>query len=226
LGRRPRLGRGPLAAVAGVVVGGLLAGCGGGSPTGAPAPVATPLPGPSPTPATTTFLHLRQEGGDVATYRIDTATGRLQLALTQRLGDFHGLAADPGGRHVYLAYGPRSFSESSSRDASVVLHEVDPTGRLLPVSEASSHPWPASPGSCTFGEWGWAWLSASAGRAWGLWGYRFGGGCQQSRYVGVTHAVGTDARLGPAVTAELGYEFGGAALDPGADVIYRSHYAG
>ncbi len=214
------------AAVVSVLVGGLLVGCGGGPSPGAPTPAGTPAPGPSPTPTTTTFLHLRQESGDVATYRIDVATGRLQLALTQRLGDLHGLAADPGGRYVYLAYGPRSRSASSREDASIVLHEVEPTGALRPVSEASSRPWPASLGSCTFGDWGWTWLSASTGRAWGLWGYRFGGGCQHERYVGVTHAVGADGQLGPAVVADLGYEFGGAALDPAADVIYRSHYAG
>jgi hypothetical protein len=217
------------AAVVGIVVAGLLVGCGGppaGTPTPIVTPIVTPTPGPSPTPATTSFLHLRREGGEVATYRIDAGTGRLQLALTQRLGDFHGLAADPAGRYVYLAYGPRSLAESSREDASIVLHEVDPTGRLLPRSEASSRPWPASPGSCTFGEWGWKWLSASAGRAWGLWAYRFGGGCQHDRFIGVTHAVGTDGRLGPAVVGDLGYEFGGAALDPDADVIYRHHYAG
>jgi len=218
--------RWPMAAL-GVLVGGLLAGCGGGGSSPATStPVVTPTPGPSPSPVTTSFLHLRQEGGDIATYRIDATTGRLQLALTQRLGDAHALAGDPGGRYVYLAYGPRSRSESSNQDASIVLHEVDVTGGLLPLSEASSRPWPASPGSCTFGTWGWSWLSASAGRAWGLWKYRFGGGCQHDRYIGVTHAVGTDGQLGPAVTGDLGYEFSGAALDPGADVIYRPHYAG
>ena len=218
--------RWPMAAL-GVLVGGLLAGCGGGGSSPATStPVVSPTPGPSPSPVTTSFLHLRQEGGDIATYRIDATTGRLQLALTQRLGDAHALAGDPGGRYVYLAYGPRSRSESSNQDASIVLHEVDVTGGLLPLSEASSRPWPASPGSCTFGTWGWSWLSASAGRAWGLWEYRFGGGCQHDRYIGVTHAVGTDGQLGPAVTGDLGYEFSGAALDPGADVIYRPHYAG
>jgi hypothetical protein len=61
---------------------------------------------------------------------------------------------------------------------------------------------------------------------WGLWQYRFGGGCQHDAYVGVTHVVTAGGGLGPAVSGDLGFEFGGTALDAGADVIYREHYAG
>src|SRR5262245_32634319 len=80
------------------LAGGLLAAC------GAPGPSA---PGPSPEPAPAGFLHVLQDG-QVVTYAIDAATGRLRQGGTLAVGDAHTLAGDPQGRYVYAAFGTRT----------------------------------------------------------------------------------------------------------------------
>ena len=87
---------------------GLLAACGSGAagPVASgpsPTPPGPSAPGPSPSPTQTNFLHVLQ-GDSVATYRIDDATGRLQLSVTQAVEDAHALTGEPGGRFVYAAH--------------------------------------------------------------------------------------------------------------------------
>ncbi len=185
----------------------------GARPTPAPSPIATPLE----------FLHLPQPDGRVTTYRVDAATGQLDLALTQDLGPVHALAGDPRGRYVYAAYGPTSYSAASREDASIVLHEVDESGRLVAGSESPSRPWPTST-SCRVGHWGWTWLAGSAGRVWGQFMHRFGGGCQHQGYIGVTHAVSEQGDLGPAVLGDTWIDGPAAALDPDEGVLYKQRY--
>jgi hypothetical protein len=204
---------------------GLLAACGdsSGPPRGAPTAAITPTPGTSPTPAAVSFLHVRHEGGDVTTYQIDATTGRLQPAGTQRLGDVRALVGDPDGRYVYVAFDPRTLPVDPPGDASIALYEADKSGTLVALSEAPSRPWEMGHGySC--GNFGWSWLAASRDRVWGMWLSRYGGGCQHEVYTAITHAVAAGGQLGPVARGDSWIDSGWAAIDPAADMLYKSRY--
>jgi hypothetical protein len=169
------------------------------------------------------FLHVRQEGGDIATYQIDAATGRLQLAGTQRLGDVRALVGDPDGRYVYAAFDPRNLPVDPPGDASIALYEADASGSLLARSEASSRPWELGHGyDC--GNYGWTWLAASRDRVWGMWLSRYAGGCHHEAYTAITHAVTAGGQLEPAARGDSWIDSGWAAIDPAADLLYKSRY--
>ena len=160
--------------------------------------------------------------GSISTYRIEATTGRLQFVFEQVIGDVHALAGDPAGRYVYAAYGPRDRAASERQDASIVLHEADSFGRLGALSEASSRPWePDNLGTECWGE-GWTWLSASAGGVWGLWSSRYASFCHHTSYIGVSHAVTTGGQLGAPVIGDGWEDWGEAALDAEAEVLYKA----
>ena len=205
------------------VTSGPLVACGDVSspPPGTPAAETTPTPGPSPAPDS--FLHVRHEGGDIDTYEVDGTSGRLQLAGSQRFGDVHALAGDTGGGHVFMAYGPRTESSNPKADASIASYAATRSGTLVLVSEAWSRPWETEGALDKCGNRGWSWLAASRDRVFGSWVSRYGGGCQHSDYIAITHSVTPGGRVEPDFAAGSWTDsLGGMALDPGADVLYVS----
>lgn len=215
------------AAILGVaaVAGGLLGACAGDRSSPLSAPTAATTATPSPSPAPVSFLHLRHEGGDIHTYQVDASTGHLQPVGTQRLGDARALVGSPEGRRVYVAFNPRDLEADPLGDASIALYEADVSGSLVALSEAPSRPW----GSGVYarcGNLGWSWLAASRDRVWGIWGSRYGGGCQHQVYTAVTHSVATGGLLGPATLGDVWLDSGWASLDSETEVLYKSRYAG
>jgi hypothetical protein len=202
---------------------GLLAACGDSSSPapGAPAALTTPTPAPSPT--SEGFLHVRHEGGEIDTYAIDGASGRLQLAGSQRVGDVHALAGDPDGRHVFTASGPRTDSSNPRSDASISSYAPTRSGALVLVSEAWSRPWETEGALDQCGNRGWNWLAASRDRVFGSWVSRYGGGCQHSDFIAITHRVTSAGPIEADFAAGSWTDsLGGMALDPGEDVLYVS----
>ncbi|HTP24771.1 MAG TPA: hypothetical protein VMK12_03830 [Anaeromyxobacteraceae bacterium] len=197
-------------------------------PTPPASPAATPTPPAAVPPAS--FLFLLQAGNNVDTYRIDAA-GRVQFVFTQHPGRADAIAADPAGRRVYLAYGPRALSEMLSTDASIELNEVDDSGNLVLRSQSRSRPWDtAFFEGCD--DIGWQWLAATEQRVWGIFRDYSGHACHTRSYIGVTSAVSPDDELGPPVIgrgpAGSGdwVNDGSAAVDPATDVLYKGQDTG
>jgi hypothetical protein len=218
--RRREASFGPIA-----VLCGFLAACG----TGASGPVASgpsaappgpTAPSPSPSPTSTNFLHVLQ-GHSLVTYRIDDATGRLQLAVTQDAGDARALTGAPGGRFVYAVTG-----DIGSASPAIVAYIHDEQGRLLPVSEMSV--WGAAGGAATDNPChsGWVWLSASSGRVYALWfsGSAPAGACSETNYTYLTSSVTIDGQLGPPYAQSFldDADLGLVAVDVHADVFYKA----
>lgn len=168
------------------------------------------------------WLHVLADD-TLATYRIDSSTGRLGASTTLSVADAQRLASTPSGL-VYVAYGARTFPAEASPNAvsaGVRSYSVDPTrGRLVFVTEQPSPVYTER--STRSGTCGWDAFSASARWVFGRW--------RQDTYHDayfqvIAHPTTADGLLESGTRPWMILDdnaIGSATPDPGLDVLYQS----